>query len=288
MNIGFIGAGKVGCTFGRYLNDNGFAVKGYYSRSRDSAIRGAEGVEGKVYSTIQEILNECNIIFITTPDDTIQKVVSLISQENKIEEEQIFVHMSGALSSAILSPLKEKGAYIYSLHPLQAFSNIETAYKALSKTVFSIEGDEEKLNKIYGIIKKCGNECIKIKKEQKPLYHAAACVVSNYLVTLLDYGFRYFEVLGIDKEITIKALYPLIAGTVENVRQLGPSKALTGPIARGDANTIAKHIENLKHNSPELVQLYKILGLETMKLVQKEKSKDSETITKLKKLLKEV
>lgn len=287
MKIGFIGAGKVGCAFGKYLKDNDFDVVGYYSRKFESAQKGAKEVEGIAFGNLQELLDLTQLIFITTPDDAIKKVADEISEYYNIKKGQIFVHMSGALSSKELNFLKQKGAYVYSLHPLQSFADIESAYESLKFTVFTLEGDKEKINILKDILKKCGNRYFTITEDLKGLYHASACVVSNYLVTLIDYGLKFYEIMGVDEELAIEAVYPLIKGTIENIRKLGPKKALTGPIKRGDVGTIVKHIESLESFAPELLKLYKILGFETVKLTEGDNNKNK-SILKLKKLLKEV
>lgn len=286
MKIGFIGAGKVGCTFGKYLKENGFDVIGYYSRRFESAQKGAKEVEGIAFRNLQELLDLTQLIFITTPDDVIKKVADEISEYYNIKKGQIFVHMSGALSSKELISLKQKGAYIYSLHPLQSFADIKSALISLKSTVFTVEGDKEKINILENMLEKCGNRFFTITEEMKGLYHASACVVSNYLVTLIDYGLKFYRNMGVDEELAIEAVYPLIKGTIENIRKLGTKKALTGPIKRGDVGTIVKHIESFESFAPELLKLYKILGYETVKLA--EGDKQNKSILELKKILKEV
>ncbi|KGG81321.1 hypothetical protein Y919_01495 [Caloranaerobacter azorensis H53214] len=285
MKVGFIGAGKVGCTFGKYLKKNGFDVVGYYSRSFKSAQKGAKEIEGIAFESLQELLDLTQLIFITTPDDAIKKVADEISEYYDIKKGQIFVHMSGALSSKELVSLKQKGAYIYSLHPLQSFADIKSALESLCFTVFTIEGDKEKIDIIKNILKKCGNRFFTITEELKGLYHASACVVSNYLVTLIDYGLKFYEIMGVDKDLAIEAVYPLIKGTIENIKELGTKRALTGPIKRGDVGTIVKHIDSLQNFAPELLNLYKILGYETVKLTEGDYKNKS--ILELKKILKE-
>lgn len=282
MNIGFIGAGKVGCAFGKYLYDKGFKVKGYFSKSFSSSLKGAKLVKGKAFNDINFLVKESDIIFITTPDDVIKETSKTIAGLN-LSLNKIFIHMSGALSSSILRDIKDKGGYVYSLHPLQSFADIKTSVKKLSETVFSLEGDDEKKEVIKDMLKKLDNKYFLIDSEKKPIYHASACVLSNYLVTLLDYGFSYLEEIGIDKKEANEAFYPLISVTLENVRKLGTKKALTGPIKRGDLDTIKKHIESIKKESPELLKTYKVLGLETLKLTGDEKFSNE-----LKNILKEV
>ncbi|WP_425449354.1 Rossmann-like and DUF2520 domain-containing protein [Dethiothermospora halolimnae] len=285
MKIGFIGAGKVGTTFGIYLKNNGFNIYGYNSRTKESGETSAKLTDSQYYS-IYDLSHGSDIIFITTGDDEIENVIDRLADNNLLKEGQIIAHMSGASSSDILKRAKKKGCFVYSIHPLQSFADIKKGVEDLKDTVFSIEGDKEKIDLIEDILNRCGNKYFEITKEQKSIYHATACVVSNYLVTLMDYGLSLFKSIGIDKDDGFKALYPLIDGTIKNIYGLGTEKALTGPISRGDIKTIERHINSLKDDKEKL-KLYKILGLETLQLAEKEKLKDGEKISNLKNILKE-
>lgn len=288
LKLGFIGAGKVGTTMGIYLKEKGFDIWGYYSRSYQSAQNAAALTNSIASAELEDLVINSEILFITTNDDQISNICNRLVDEDLIDDEKIVIHMSGAASSRILEKLKSNNCYIYSLHPLQAFADVEKGVKDLEHTVFSLEGDEERVEAIENILKTTGNEYFKIEAEQKALYHATACVVSNYLVSLMDYGLSIFEAIGIDKDKGYRALSPLIQGSIENIHNLGTSRALTGPIARGDVNTIEKHIEAMKKTNPEWLHMYKALGFATIELAEREKLKDKEKANELKRLLKEV
>ncbi len=285
MNIGFIGAGKVGTAFGKYLSNNGFNVKGYHSRSEKSAQNAARFCNSRAYSSINELTHSADIILITTNDDEIAKIVEKLTKENILSTGQIVVHMSGASSSEILKAVKEKGCFTYSLHPLQAFADIEKAVMDLKDTVFSIEGDKEKIHILEEILKATGNKYFKITKEQKSIYHAGACVVSNYLVTLMDWGLSLFEAIGIKSDDGYKALYPLIEGTIKNIYKLGPEKALTGPIARGDIETVENHIKSIKNTVQDRMDFYRLMGNMTLELAKKDRLNDNKKIKELQNIL---
>lgn len=288
MKLGFIGAGKVGIAFGIYLYRKGFEIAGYFSRNFESAKRGARLTNSKAFDKIGDLAKGANIIFITTNDDEISKVCNLLVEQDVLTNGQILVHMSGAASSKILKKAKQKGCFVYSLHPLQAFAEINKAVADLENTVFSIEGDIEKIDMIENILKVTGNKYFKLTSEQKSIYHASACVVSNYLVALMDYGLSLFESIGIDKGDGYKALYPLIEGTIRNIYNLGTEAALTGPIARGDIETINKHIESLMTIVPDKLETYKTLGLMTLAVAERKKLKSQDKIFMLQNKLKEV
>jgi predicted short-subunit dehydrogenase-like oxidoreductase (DUF2520 family) len=177
--------------------------------------------------------------------------------------------MSGVISSQALKPVQKYGAFTCSIHPLQAFADIKKSLDDLKNTVFSLEGDDRAVDVLEDILKASGNECFIITEDQKKIYHAAACVLSNYLVTLLNYGLSYYELIGIDKNRISKALRPFIQGTIDNVFELGADKALTGPIARGNVQTVRMHLQALEQQKTEVVDMYRRLGLETLALADK-------------------
>ncbi|KAB3537704.1 DUF2520 domain-containing protein [Alkaliphilus pronyensis] len=287
MRIGFIGGGKVGRSFGKYLVDNGFNVMGYYSRSYSSAVASANYTDSKPFEMLHQLIDTVGIIFVTTPDDALQSICNEISNTRKLRRDHLLVHMSGAHSSEVFNNAKKFGCSIYSLHPLQAFANIDVAVENLKNTVFSIEGDEENLDKLVNIMKLCGNQYFILDGKNKPLYHAAACVVSNYLVTLMDLSIKMLKAADINEIEGFKAMYPLIIGSLNNVKDFGTVEALTGPIARGDVNTIRKHLDVMKVKAPNEALFYKRLGEETTKLANEKKLKDKKIVDCLNTLWKE-
>lgn len=280
MKIGFIGAGKVGISFGRYLVDNHIPVIGYVSRSHEAAKKAAVITGGQCFDSIEKLVAKADIIFVTTPD----AVISSVAQElinYKLRRGQIFLHMSGGLGSSELKAVKDKGCFIASLHPLQAFADINKAVIDLGSTFFSLEGDIEAIYIIEGILKQCGNPHVIIQAEKKSLYHSAACVASNYLVAVMYFAEKLLKAAGINEEVGIEALIPLINSSIENVKALGTADAITGPISRGDVNTINLHMEAIKKHCPELLKLYSCLGRETLELASKKKLKENGTINQI-------
>lgn len=266
MKIVFVGAGKVGTVFGWYLKSKGLNVLGYYSRTLQSAKQGAFETDSRVLS-LEDVVNLGEIIFITTSDNSIGEVCQQIAKEYGFKGGQTVVHMSGGLGSDILRPAKEQGANIFSLHPMQAFANIEKAKEEIKNTFFTFEGDGDE-KQIIKLLEKIGNPYTKIDCNSKSLYHAAACISSNYLVTLTNIAVEILENIGFKDKEPLKVLLPLMRGTIENIEKLGVKEALTGPIVRGDYNTVRKHIESLEELE-DIGKIYKLLGKETVKLAQK-------------------
>ncbi|MGV8145971.1 MAG: Rossmann-like and DUF2520 domain-containing protein [Alkaliphilus sp.] len=279
MKIGFIGAGKVGTSFGKYLVNNGFFVEGYYSKSYLSAEKASNTTNSKAYRSIYEITKRSDLIFITTNDDSIKSVCEEIANNDGFKKGSMVGHMSGAHSSVILESARKQNCNTFSLHPLQAFASVDKAIIDLQNTVFSLEGDD-RTEEITKMLEFCGNNYFIVDSKDKTLYHIAACIVSNYTVTLMDVGLEVFENIGIDKEEGFRALLPLINGSLENINKYGTASALTGPIARGDIKTITKHIEEIKARIPDMLENYCMLGEKTTELASKTKLEGREDIIK--------
>ncbi len=266
MDIGFVGAGKVGTAFGQYLSQQGFNVIGYYDLKQDTAALSASLVSGKRYETAWELASHCDILFITTSDDAIETVCEAVSHHYSFQEGQWVGHMSGASTSEVLLSAQRQGAHTFSLHPIQAFADADDALAKLPLTVFSLEGEPDGLDGIRQIMNQCGNQYIELTAKQKPLYHAGACVISNYMVALVDYALQYYERIGIPSEQAQHFLWPLVTGTINNISKMGTVKALTGPIARGDKGTVQKHIDALSTLASNLLPMYEELGQWTVDL----------------------
>lgn len=265
MNISFIGAGKVSTSFGIYLKEKGINIVGYFSESLKDAKDSSLRTNAQSYESIDALVCDSDIVFITTNDDNIGIIKDkLIKEVNANLKNKLIVHMSGGHSSDILIELKQYGSYIYSMHPLQSFSNINTSVENLETTVFTIEGSDEKIHILEDLLNKTNNKYFQIDTNNKELYHVSACVVSNFLVTLIDLGLDFLKQIGIDEENGLDAIMPLIKGTIDNIEHFGTKDSLTGPIARGDINTIKSHLNSIRINSPENLLFYKLMALKTL------------------------
>lgn len=266
--VGIIGAGVVGTAVGVILSRKGWEITGVYDKRPESTLAFASMTGARPGVSPQEVSHSADVLFITTSDSAIVEVVEEIARDKCFHQGQVVVHMSGALGSDVMQRAREFGAITLSVHPLQSFANTERALENLPGSVFSIEGDEAGYEVAREIVETLGGEFFFIDKKAKPLYHASACVVSNYLVTVVDFGVGLMEAVGIPRESALKALMPLIEGTVRNIAAIGIPAALTGPIARGDMSTVARHLECLHEMVPGMAELYSLLGYHTAKLAQ--------------------
>lgn len=216
------------------------------------------------FKSIENLVSKSDVIFITTPDREIERTGDYIASFSKKLEGKIFVHCSGALSSDILFALREKKAIIASFHPLQSFASVDQAIKLLPGIFFAIEGDTRAIPVLKRFVFSLDGEFEVIRPFDKPLYHAAACVASNYLVTLVKIAVELFEEAGIASQKARYALLPLIKGTISNIEKLGIPKALTGPISRSDRAVVEEHLRNISRDAPRLLDIYKLMAAYTI------------------------
>jgi len=279
VKIGFIGAGKVGSSLGKYFSDSGTVI-GYSSRSAESARFAAEFTSSQFYENSKTLVNDCDVIFITTPDDVIHQVweeLKTFSISGKT-----ICHCSGSLSSSVFSGIEETGAFGLSVHPLQAISDRENSVHLLKDCVFTIEGDERKTGEIKTLLESFGNTVKTISAKDKTLYHAAAVFVSNLPIALTQIGTDILKRCGFDDESARKALAPLIVGSANNAAVKGAVKALTGPVERGDAETVSAHLGAINEKEKEVYILL------TDKLVEIASEKNpTRDYTKIVKILEE-
>ena len=264
MKVGFIGAGKVGFSLGKYLSEKGISVTGYYSRNPQSAEEAAYFTGSAFYKDLAHLVDSSDTIFVTVPDRAISEVWNDI-RYLPIKNKNI-CHCSGSISSAVFLYAENYGAYCYSIHPLCAVSDKFTSYKELAKTCFTIEGSPQHLQEMQNVFSSLGNTVVKIDSDKKILYHAAAVMVSNQIVALAEIGTKLLLQCGFEREEAEKALGPLIEGNAKKIAEVGAIKALTGPIERNDIITVHNHLQVLDR---DIRDIYAALSKQLVDIAQK-------------------
>lgn len=258
MKIGFIGAGKVGFTLGKYISIRRLPLMGYYSHTPESAKSAASFTGSTFYFSIKTLIEECELIFITVPDSAIEQVWEQI-KELPVKG-KIFCHCSGLLSSTLFLGIEQREAYGYSLHPLSAINDKYHSVETLSDVYFTLEGSPKKLNEMTNFVRSLGNPVQIIKADEKCLYHTACVILSNLTVALTKVGSDLLTQSGLSAEFAEKAWHKLFLGNANNICQAGIFNALTGPLERNDVQSIQKHIHCLEGNSRDIyINLSKVL-----------------------------
>ena len=191
------------------------------------------------------------------------------------------VHCSGTASTDILSHASERGAAVGVFHPLQTLASPEQAKANLPGSAFGLEASTDELREILEEMALALGGTPLLLAGDKSIYHASAVIASNYLVTLLSLASSLWEEFGLSQDEGLRALLPLVRGTLTNLETVGLPDALTGPIARGDLGTIDRHLETLGRVAPELVPAYKELARQTIPIARAKGSLDEATAERL-------
>jgi predicted short-subunit dehydrogenase-like oxidoreductase (DUF2520 family) len=289
--VAIIGAGRVGSSVGFLLKQAGYTVSAVAARSPASAEKASAFIgSGEPTTDVVKAASKADIVFITTPDGWIRNVCEKIASGGGFKAGSLVVHMSGAHSLDLLEAARTVGSYRAVLHPLQSLASREQGIKTLPGSYFRVEADPEARTGTGDIVTALGGiELLLPKwrpdKDSAALYHAGAVAVSNYFVALIDYGLKFYQALGADKQEALKAVLPLIRGTLNNIEALGTTHALTGPILRGDIQTVRDHLEAMQKRTPDLMDLYKALAKQTVSVARDRGSISQDTAEELMKLL---
>ena len=281
-----IGAGRLGRTLGRILVEQGYQPAGITSRTLRSARQAAAFIGGGEPGTSNARgAARGDLVLITTPDGAVAPLARDLAASRLTWAKRVVAHTSGALSSAALEPLARQGARTASVHPLASIADPRTAAATLKGTPFAIEGDAAAVSVLRRLVQGLGGVPVTIPRQAKVLYHLVACLLSNDLVALLSLGLDAARGLGLSRRDAARLYLPLVRGTVENVSRLGPVKALTGPVSRGDVTTLRLHAEALRTLPPDLRRLHRILALRSTALALEARTITPEAAVQLARLL---
>jgi predicted short-subunit dehydrogenase-like oxidoreductase (DUF2520 family) len=267
QSITFIGAGRLATSLGRLWHQQGVLTIGdVFGRSRAASMRAVAAIgTGHAVDDFAD-LKAADLFLIATPDRAVVSATKELLETGLVDSNTIVFHCSGAESSRLLDAARSRGAAVASAHPLTSFSGRLLSAKEFAGVFCAIEGDAAATAAIARIFSAIGARLINITAEQKFLYHAAAVLGSNYLVTLIQVALDGFALAGIESAVGLAMLEPLVRQTVDNVFLREPRAALTGPIARGDLELVRRQYRSLEVASPSIAAIYRILGKRTAQL----------------------
>jgi len=265
LHVGLIGPGRAGQALVRLLSPSKYEIGPVLARTLTSARRVTRQVRlGRPTADYQDF-SSCGLILITVPDDAISEVASWLTAASFSFRRKVVLHTSGALDSSVLAPLRTRGAAVGSLHPLQTFGR---RVLSLAGVHFAVEGDETALRMAQSLVTDWQGKLIRIKPNQKPLYHAAATFASPLFTPLMEAAVRLMGRAGVPPKTAMQALQPLLSTTLQNFVHTG-QQSWTGPLARGDEITVRRHLEALAHYNDDLAQYYRASALAALRLFDK-------------------
>lgn len=287
-NVAIIGLGRAGTAIGYLLRQAGYPIVAVASRSHASLQDRIRYTGGRAFTADAdaEAASLATCIFITTPDDSIAPVCREIAQKGGFKPGDKVIHMSGAGGLDLLEPARKAGAMVACIHPIQSFADVEGAIRNILLSTFGITADEGLRCWSAGLVRELGGIPFEVPEAIKPLYHAAACMASNYLATLIHTVEEIYLSLGLNRDEAMRTFWPLVSGTLKNIETSGSIQALTGPISRGDAGTIEQHIRVFREKLPAYLPVYCAMGLLTVDLAMKKRSLSPERAEIIKKILK--
>ena len=269
-SLQIVGCGHVGKVLGRLWHASGrFRIDGILNRSRASAERACAFIgAGEPVALARELRPAADVLLIATRDDAIQSSAERLAREAQLRPGALAFHVSGALCSQALAPLREQGLHVASVHPVASFADPEAAYRDFAGTYCGIEGDAPAYEAIGNAFEAIGARLFSIDAREKTVYHAGAVIACNYMVTLVEAGLRCYEQAGVPGEVARRVLEPLVSKTLGNVFRHSPAEALSGPIARGEVQVVADQLAALHASNPALAELYRVLGALTLDLAR--------------------
>lgn len=266
--IGILGPGRMGLALGSALVQ-ARAVERlvFYGRSPEPPPHPLfDGSETVTYRTGYGPLPEkLDLLILAVPDSAVHEVANEVARGGPAPRGCAAVHLSGALSTDVLAPLHGVGFAVGSLHPLQTVADAWSGADRLYGCAYALAGEPAALMAARRVINALDGRPLVIPPALRPVYHAAAVFASNYVLTAAAVVARTLAEAGIAEDDALAAALPLMRGTMDNVEQLGLSSALTGPVARGDVDTVRLHLSRLSERER---RLYCALGLETVRLAR--------------------
>ena len=214
------------------------------------------------------VLSQVRIFIISTQDSRIGEAASWLAGKLSDGKGRVVLHSSGSLGVSALVALKGKGYALGTLHPLQTFPSPAREKGVLENIPFCYDGDERAIHVIKEITEALGARAFRVRDERRALYHAASSLASNALVALTEVVRRLLS-LATDEREGLELIMPLMEKTLSSVKERGIESALTGPIARGDLETVRKHMESLPERYRDV---YKSLGKVQVELSREKKS----------------
>lgn len=253
LAVGIIGAGRVGAVLGAALATAGHRIVAVSAISAASVRRAEQLLPGVAIRPVDQIGPACDLLLLAVPDDVLPALVEGLVEAGGIRRGQFVVHTSGRHGIDVLHAAADAGALPLALHPVMTFTGAGVDIERLNGVCFGVTAAEFLRPVAETLVLEVGGDPVWIAEENRPLYHAALAHASNHLVTLVASSMDLLRATG--AEDPQRLLGPLLSATLDNALRYGDS-GLTGPVVRGDAATVRKHIDVIDAVSPEINAAY--------------------------------
>jgi predicted short-subunit dehydrogenase-like oxidoreductase (DUF2520 family) len=270
--IAIIGPGRAGSALGRALHKSGYTIAAIGGRNPDNVRNLAEELDARPCQSPATAIDLADLTILAVPDDVILPLATDMAESLCSAAGKAAVHLSGAQDRTALRPLAQQGSLRTGVfHPLQTFRRGPQAVQNVAGTYFGIDADPPLRDQLMQLARDVQGYAFDLSGVDLALYHAAAVFAANYPTTLLAEAISLAVEAGLDAETARQGMTTLLAGAVNNLRDLAPADAITGPASRGDQGTIERHLEALKRD-PELQRLYRLLAERTKRLNSKKEA----------------
>ncbi len=280
--IGIIGVGRLGFQLAIMLKEVDYKISVVIDTNTYKAIKCMNECNAQVSSdSLSDIGNDVTILFICVQDHIISSIAHELAKNKNLNKNLVIAHTSGLYTSDILHVIRQDSIHLCSFHPCYSFTEGDNYLP--EDIYYAIEGDDEGYTRLGKVAESLGGKSFRINKDEQAVYHTACSMASNFLVGLMKIVERFLRENRSQEESAF--LWPLVQGTLENIKSKGINEALTGPITRGDVETIEKHLLRLKKYDKSIVDLYIFMGRQLLQIV-KEKGMAKTQIKSIEKIFK--
>jgi len=261
LRIGVVGAGRVGAVLAAALRTAGHEIVAAAGESAASRTRIETLLPGVPVLKPSAVVRGCDVLLLTVPDDMLPNVVEMLSASGAIHEGQYVVHSSGRHGLAVLAPAAARGARPVAMHPAMTFTGTDVDLSRLPGCVFGVTAGDDERAFTESLVADLGGRPMWVPEDRRTLYHAALAHGANHLVTLVSEAMELLRAAGADDPAG--TLRPLLEAALENSLSYGDA-ALTGPIVRGDVNTVRAHLADIAETAPQTLPTYVAMARATM------------------------